>query len=89
MALPKTKEHRIKLLSYINEAVGFLNEMDTLKEDVDNVKNIIKEEFDIPKSDVSLMIQAAYDVSKLENDIEKRQTAIANLEIISNVDGEE
>ena len=88
MALPQTKEHRVKLLSYITEAVEELQAIDEHKEGVDNIKNIIKEEFDIPKSDVTLMIQAAYDVSKLESDIEKRQTAIANLEIISNIDEE-
>lgn len=89
MALPKTKEHRIKLLSYINEAVEYLKEQDTLKEDVDNVKDIIREEFDIPKAEINLMIQAAYDVTKLVNDIEKRATAISNLEIIQNLDENE
>lgn len=89
MALPKTKEHRSKLLSYINEAVEYLKEQDTLKEDVDNAKDIIREEFDIPKAEINLMIQAAYDVTKLVNDIEKRATAISNLEIIQNLDGAE
>lgn len=86
MALPKTPEARQKLYRFLCEAVEFMKEVDTLKDDINNVKGIIKEEFDIPAAEITMLIQALYDDSKLSTEIEKREEALANIEIITKVE---
>lgn len=80
---PKTPESRERLYKYLCEAVEYLNEIDSNKDDVSNVKSIIKEEFDLPIAEISLLIQALYNDEKITNDIEKRENALANIEILT------
>ena len=80
---PKTPEARERLYKYLCEAVEYLNEIDSNKDDVSNVKSIIKEEFDLPTAEISLLIQALYNDEKITNDIEKRENALANIEILT------
>ncbi len=80
---PKTPETRERLYKYLCEAVDYLNEIDTLKDDVNNVKSIIKEEFDLPMAEITLLVSALYNDEKVASEIEKRENALANIDILT------
>ena len=80
--LPQTPEKRAKLVSYLSECVEYLVQKDTLDEDIKNLKDIAKEEFDMASKDFTSLLKVAYDKTKVETEIEDRQTAISNLDIL-------
>lgn len=80
---PKTPESRERLYKYLCEAVEYLNEIDVQKADVANVKSIIKEEFDIPSSEITLLINALYNDEKVVSEIERRENALAHIDILT------
>lgn len=80
--LPQTPESRNKLLKYINQSVGILKEIDVLREDAKNVGDLVKEELQVSAKDYGALVKVAYDQSKVEEEIETRQTAISNVSIL-------
>lgn len=83
--IPQMTEHREKLLKYIEQNVNLLHEIDTLKEDIKNISEMVKEELSVAPKDFNLMVKVAFDKSKIEGEIETRQTAISNVEILKGV----
>jgi len=81
--LPQTQEHRQKLNRYISECVAIMKEKDLLDESIKDTKDLVKEELDmISAKEFSGLVKVAYDQSKVETEIEERQTAISNVQIL-------
>jgi len=83
MSLPSSDVQRKKLLGYVNQSVVLMEEVDVLKEDIKNIGIMTKEELGIPSKEFNLLVKVAYDKSKVEDEIEQRQTAISEVEILN------
>jgi DNA-binding transcriptional regulator GbsR (MarR family) len=82
MALPSNPEFRTKILKRVEEAVQFLREIDTLKEDVKELSSACKEEFEYPAKEFNALLKAAYDEAKVLDTIETLQTSLSELDIL-------
>tara|TARA_R110002126_G_scaffold166395_3_gene314098 strand:- start:3053 stop:3316 length:264 start_codon:yes stop_codon:yes gene_type:complete len=82
MDIPKSVDARIRLAAYINQSVQLLNEKDVLTEDLKNVADIVKEELKLTAKEYGSLVKVSYDTNKAEADVEERQTAISNMEIL-------
>jgi hypothetical protein len=80
--LPQNKIQRDRLLNYINQSVSLMREIDTLKEDILNVSSIVKDELEMSSKDYNSLVKVSYDQSKVESEIEQRQTAISEVGIL-------
>lgn len=85
MNLPISQEQREKLKGYLSQSAQLMNEIDTLKEDIANVKSIVKEELGVPPKDYDYLVKVMYDKNKIEDEIEVRQSAISNVDILKGV----
>lgn len=84
MSLPQDLNMRKKIAAAIKESVAFLKEIDTLKEDVKNVADIVVEETGVTKAEFNAWTKAAYDAAKVEEQVEKLQTSLNEIEILTN-----
>lgn len=81
--IPEVPEQRARFNSQVEEAVGYLQEIDTLKEDIKNVYEVIKEEFDSEfLKSFKAIVKARYDATKLQKMIEEAELALAEDEIL-------
>lgn len=85
MSLPKDQNHREKLNNYVKQAVQLKHEQDTLKEDLTNISDMVKDEIGMAKKEFNGIVKAAYDKAKIEETIEELQTSVANVEILAGV----
>jgi hypothetical protein len=81
--IPESIPHRQKLNDYTNQAAQLLHEMEVLKEDLKNVKSLVKEELgkDVAKTFPSL-VKARFQANKLHEVIEKAELALAENDIL-------
>lgn len=84
MALPSDPKVREIVRKRVVEAAQFLREVDVLKEDIKELSSATKEEYDISPKEFSGWVKAEYNKNKLEEEIEVRQTALAEHEILTN-----
>jgi len=84
MSLPQDLNMRKKVAAAIKESVAFMREVDTLKEDIKNVAEIVVEETGITKSEFSAWVKVAYDASKVQEQIDKLETSLSEIEILTN-----
>lgn len=82
MNIPKSANSRKKLTSYIAQSVQLLNEKDTLTDDLKNISDIVKEELDLSSKEYNSLVKVSYDINRVQSEIEDRQTAISNSEIL-------
>lgn len=83
MALPSDVKVREIVRKRVVEAAQFLREIDILKEDIKQLKDATKEEYDIPPKEMAGWIKAEYDKNKLEAQLEDIQTSLAEHEILT------
>ena len=83
MSLPTDLNMRKKVASAIKESVAFMKEVDVLKEDIKNVADIVVEETGVTKAEFSAWTKAAYDASKIQEQVEKLQTSLSEVEILN------
>lgn len=83
MALPSDPKVRDIIRKRVKEAAQFLREMDILKEDIKQIKDACKEEYDIPPKEMGGWIKAEYDKNKLESQLEDIQTTLAEHDILN------
>ena len=82
--LPSDPKVREIIRKRIVEAASFLREIDVLREDIKQLSSATKEEYDISPKEFSGWVKAEYNKNKLEEEIEVRQTALAEHEILTN-----
>lgn len=84
MSIPQEKEARELVLDRVKKCVELMKEQDTLKGDIASYKEEICDKYDITKAEFQNLVKAAYDEAKLEEEIEIRQTALSELDILRN-----
>lgn len=82
MFIPKEPSKRELFLKSINTCVGYLREIDTLKEDIKQEKDAMVEMFGCTAADFNNVVKVVYDKNKVEDQVEKLSLSIANAEIL-------
>ena len=83
MSLPNDPNMRKKIAAAIKESVTFMKEVDVLREDIKNVAEIVTEETGVTKAEFNAWTKAAYDAAKVEEQVEKLQTSLNEVEILT------
>lgn len=83
MALPSDTQARTVINKRVQEAVQFLNEIEGIKEDLKALGEACKEDYDMSPADFNSLVKATYQREKIEQQVEKLQTSLAEAEILS------
>ena len=83
MALPSDPSARTVVNKRVLECVQLLNEMDGIKEDIKALGEACKEDYDMSPADFNNIVKVAYNREKVEQQVEKLQTSLAEAEILS------
>jgi len=76
MSLQLSPENKQKLSKYVSEAVGYLQQVESLNEDVKNLAAIAKEEMEIPPAEFKAIVKAKYDADKVQAQVDKLQASL-------------
>ncbi len=82
MFIPKDPQKKELFLKSVNTCVGYLREIDTLKEDIKQEKDAMVEMFGCTAADFNNVVKVVYDKNKVEDQVEKLSLSIANAEIL-------
>ncbi|QDP64692.1 MAG: hypothetical protein GOVbin2917_7 [Prokaryotic dsDNA virus sp.] len=82
MFIPKDPQKKELFLKSVNTCVGYLREIDTLKEDIKQEKDAMVEMFGCTAADFNNVVKVVYDKNKVEDQVEKLSISIANAEIL-------
>lgn len=82
MSLPASIPQRELVVNYVKEAVKNLKDQDLLKLRLKEIKDSVKESELIEPKDFVLLVKAAYDLQKLQEEVDIKSEAIANLETL-------
>lgn len=85
MNLPQKEEHRFKLNGYLDQDLQLNTEIEILKEDRKNIREMAKDELDVNATDFNNLSKARIDAKKLSAEIDVRETALAENEILANI----
>lgn len=81
--IPEVPEQRARFNNQVEEAVGYLQEIDTLKQDIKNVYEVVKEEFDSEYlKSFKAIVKARHETAKLQEMVAKAELALAEDEIL-------
>ena len=80
--LPQGEDKRKKLNKYVEQSVQLMREKDTLDEELKNIKEIVKEELEMPVKDFGILVKTRYDKNKQEELKEQIDTALSEDEIL-------
>lgn len=76
MSLQLSPENKAKLSKYINEAVGYLQQIESLNDDLKNLADIAKEEMELPPAQFKAICKAKFDAEKVQAQVEKLQASL-------------
>ena len=83
MALPSDPSARTVVNKRVQESVALLNEIEGIKEDLKAITESCKEDYDMAPADFNNTVKAAYNRDKVEQQVEKLQTSLAEADILS------
>lgn len=83
IVIPRDQEKRKKIFALVQECVEYKLEQQRLRSDIANCSDVAKEAYDMTKSDFNKLVNAAYDIGKIEDKVEGLSTIIATLEILA------
>lgn len=81
--LPSDTQARTVINKRVQEAVQLLNEIEGIKEDLKALGEACKEDYDMPPSDFNNLVKATYQRDKVEQQVEKLTTSLAEADILS------
>jgi uncharacterized protein (DUF1810 family) len=81
--LPSDPQARTVINKRVLECVKLLNEIEGIKEDVKALGVACKDDYKMPTSDFTNIVNAAYNREKVEQQVEKLQTSLAEADILS------
>lgn len=76
MSLNLSPENKVKLSKYITEAVGYLQQIESLNEDLSNLASIAKEEMELPPAQFKAIAKAKFAAEKVQAQVEKLQASL-------------
>lgn len=76
MSLQLSPENKAKLSKYITEAVGYLQQIESLNEDLKNLAEIAKEEMELPPAQFKAIAKAKFAAEKVQAQVEKLQASL-------------
>lgn len=76
MSLNLSPENKAKLSKYITEAVGYLQQIESLNEDLSNLASIAKEEMELPPAQFKAIAKAKFAAEKVQAQVEKLQASL-------------
>lgn len=76
MSLQLSPENKAKLSKYITEAVGYLQQVESLNEDLSNLASIAKEEMELPPAQFKAIAKAKFAADKVQAQVEKLQASL-------------
>lgn len=76
MSLQLSPENKAKLSKYITEAVGYLQQIESLNEDLSNLASIAKEEMELPPAQFKAIAKAKFAADKVQAQVEKLQASL-------------
>jgi hypothetical protein len=81
--LPSDPSARTVVNKRVQESVALLNEIECIKEDLKAIAEACKTDYDMPTADFNSIVKAAYNRNKVEQQVEKLQTSLAEADILS------
>lgn len=81
--LPSDPSARTVVNKRVQESVALLNEIECIKEDLKAIAEACKEDYDMATADFNNIVKAAYNREKVEQQVEKLQTSLAEADILS------
>lgn len=81
--LPSDLQARTVITKRVQEAVQLLNEIEGIKEDLKALGEACKEDYDMSPSDFNNLVKATYQRDKVEQQVEKLTTSLAEADILS------
>jgi len=82
MSIPESLVQRDTVVAYVKEYVGEMRNADLVKSRQKDTKDAVKESELIDPKEFLLICKAAYDIQKLQEEVDVKSEAIANLEIL-------
>ena len=76
MSLNLSPENKAKLSKYVQEAVGYLQQIESLNEDLSNLASITKEEMELPTAQFKAISKAKFAAEKVQAQVEKLQASL-------------
>ena len=80
MSLQLSPENKTKLSKYITEAVGYLQQIESLNDDLKNLAEIAKEEMELPSAQFKAIAKAKFAADKVQAQVEKLQASLDDAE---------
>lgn len=84
MPLPSDSQARTVVSKRVQESVQLLNEIEGIKEDLKALAESCKEDYDMSPTDFNNIVKATYQREKVEQQVERLQTSLAEADIINN-----
>jgi len=81
--LPSDPSARTVVNKRVQESVALLNEIEGIKEDLKAITESCKDDYKMPTADFTNIVNAAYNREKVEQQVEKLQTSLAEADILS------
>jgi len=82
MSIPESLVQRDTVAAYVKEYVGEMRNADLVKSRQKDIKDAVKESELIDPKEFLLICKASYDIQKLQEEVDVKSEAIANLEIL-------
>lgn len=76
MSLQLSPENKAKYSKYITEAVGYLQQIASLNEYLNNLASIAKEELEVAPAEFKSTAKAKFDTAKVQAQVEKLQASL-------------
>lgn len=76
MSLQLSPENKAKLSKYITEAVGYLQQIESLNDDLKNLAEIAKAEMELPPAQFKAIAKAKFAAEKVQAQVEKLQASL-------------
>lgn len=82
MSLTDNIKQREVIAGYVKEAVSNLKSQDVLKVRMSEIRNSVKESELIDPKEFGLIVKAAYNLDRLQEDVDSKSAAIESLEVL-------